>query len=75
MRILERVGIFQPIAEDSVEAGVSEQDCPGEYQPRDGDEESQHIKHHRKPLVMNEVIGPRANPWVRQIAKYAQVGS
>ena len=33
MRILERVGVFQAIAEDAVEAGVAEQERACEHQP------------------------------------------
>jgi hypothetical protein len=36
MRILKRIFVFQAVAEDAVEAGVSEQDRPCEHQPGDG---------------------------------------
>jgi len=37
MRILERIGIFQTVAKDTVEAGVPEQNHPCEHQPGDGE--------------------------------------
>lgn len=37
MRVLERVFVLQAVAEHAVKAGVSEQDRPGEHQPRDGE--------------------------------------
>ena len=35
MRILKRVFVFQAIAQDAVEAGVAEEERPGEHQPGD----------------------------------------
>jgi len=75
MRILERVGIFQSITEDAVEAGVAEQERPCEHQPGDGEQVAQHIQRHRKPFVVDQVIGPGAEAGIRQIAEHAQVGS
>ena len=71
MRILKRVGVFQAIAEDAVKAGVAEQESPCEHQPRDWKQVAQNIKRYRKPFVVDQVIGPRADAGIRQIADHA----
>src|SRR5215210_7794114 len=73
--ILECIGVLQAVAEDAVEAGVAEQERPCEHQPGSGKQETQTINRHRESLVVDQVIGPRADLWIRQIAEHAQVWS
>src|SRR5215211_4902166 len=75
MRIFECIRVFQAITEDSVETGMSEQECPCELKRGDCKEVSQNVKHHCKPFVVNEVIGPGTKAWIPQIGDHAQIGS
>src|SRR5690349_18761589 len=45
MRVLERVGVFQTVAEDAVEAGVPEKDRTGKHEPGNGKQVSQNKDH------------------------------
>lgn len=66
--------MFQAITENTVQAGVSEQDRPREHQGRQRQEVTDHIKDHSNSLVVDQVIGPGADPGIRQITKHAEVG-
>ena len=74
MRILKRVFVFQAVAKDAVEAGVSEQERASEHQPGDRKHVAQNIKHNCKPFVVDQVIRPGAEAGICQIAHHAQVG-
>jgi len=74
MCILERVGVFQAIAKDAVEAGVTEQERACEHQPGSRKQVAQKIKRHRKPFMVDQVISPGAEAGIGQIAHHAQVG-
>src|SRR5512144_507987 len=73
MCIFKRIFMFQAITEDAVEARVPEQDCPCEHQRGQRKQVTHHIKRHCNSLVVDEVIGPRADSWSRQISKHTQV--
>lgn len=73
MRVLKCVFVLQAIAEDTVKAGVTEEERPCEHQPGDGEQGAQGIKRNRKPFVVDQVIGPRAEAGICQIAEHAQV--
>src|SRR5688572_22533192 len=75
MRVLESIGIFQAVAENPVEAGVTQQNCPCEHQPLYREHEAQNIESHGKSFVVDQVICPGAEAWIPQITSYAEVGS
>lgn len=74
MRILKRVFVFQAVAEDAIKAGVSEEDCPCEHQPGDGERRAKGIKGECKPTMVDQVIRPGTEAGIRQIADHAEIG-
>ena len=74
MCILKRIGVFQSIAKDAVEAGVAEQERACKHQPGGRKQVAQNIKRHRKPFVVDQVISPGAEAGICQISDHAQVG-
>lgn len=74
MRILERVLVFQAVAEDAVKTGVSEEDCPCEHQPGDGERRAKDVKGESKPTMVDQVIRPGTEAGVCQIADHAEIG-
>lgn len=75
MRVLESIGVFQSVAENPVKAGVTKQNGPHEHQPLYREHVAQNIESHGKSFVVDQVICPGADAWIRQITSYAQVGS
>lgn len=68
MRVLEGIFVLQAVTEDAVETGV------GEHEPGSGEQEAKGVERNRKPFVVDQVTGPRAEAGICQIAEHAQVG-
>ncbi len=65
--------MFQAVAEDTVKAGVGEQERPCKHEPGREMQVAQDIQRNRKPFVVDQVIGPGAEAGICQIAEHAQV--
>ena len=74
MRVLERIRMFQAVAEDTVEARMAEQDDARQLQQRDVQEKSQHVQAKRNGVMVDEIVNDRARARPAQVAEHAQVG-
>lgn len=73
MRVLERIRVFQAIAERAVEVRVAEQDDACQLQQRDLQEKSQQVQAKRDGVMVNHVVNDCADARPAQVAGHTHV--